>query len=596
MNINNIARDADFKDENPIRTVENIKNILGKYGIETDVEWAESSVPYCYSLRVTVVGTTFGTNGKGVTKEFALASAYGELMERLQLGYIGVGGLQKDGNFSINDSQNETVSVKDLLSKNEKWYNAFSDGLFMFTGERCSSENIIKQYADENGNIVVTPYYCLNTQTKEYLPTVMRKSMYTANGCAAGNTPEEAIVQALSEIAERHCLIRMINEDVTPPDIPEQVLKQFQISYDIISYLRNNGFRVVVKDCSFGEKFPVVSVCIIDKKTGRYHTHFGAYPVFEIALQRSLTESFQGRNIESIAEHEDFQFKKESGFDISNLRNELIFGVSKKSAFFFEGNPKYPYNNDVGFCGENNKQLFRQCIEYFKSMGLDILVRDCSCLGFPTYQVIIPGYSEVFYQRLSPKHDENRFMKCAMRAMRNPSSASVEDLLGFLIDSLKSSKNISTIASLPLKLTANETSFILNATLAFANYTLSRYNDVLKYLDVMIKKCDKSQLEKLICLKRYISLTIRGFDNSKIKSILETFHNKATVEALYSNLNNGNNPFDEYTMHCDMNCYETCDKYSCCCQSYVNQLIALINSKTKELDFDSSCSLINTIL
>ena len=79
-------RDADFKDEKPVATVCRIKQILQALGIETREQWFDSSVPYCYSLRVSVVGTTFGVNGKGLTREFALASGYGELMERLQLG------------------------------------------------------------------------------------------------------------------------------------------------------------------------------------------------------------------------------------------------------------------------------------------------------------------------------------------------------------------------------------------------------------------------------------------------------------------------------------------------------------------------------
>ena len=91
------ALDRTFKDDSPLDTVKKIKGILKSYGIETEEKWMDSGVPYCYSLRVSVYGTVFGTNGKGVTKELALASGYGELMERLQLGRILKSDQQKDG-------------------------------------------------------------------------------------------------------------------------------------------------------------------------------------------------------------------------------------------------------------------------------------------------------------------------------------------------------------------------------------------------------------------------------------------------------------------------------------------------------------------
>jgi hypothetical protein len=45
--------------------------------------WINSLEGVC-SLRVEIAGTRLGTNGKGASREFALASAYAELMERLQ--------------------------------------------------------------------------------------------------------------------------------------------------------------------------------------------------------------------------------------------------------------------------------------------------------------------------------------------------------------------------------------------------------------------------------------------------------------------------------------------------------------------------------
>ena len=167
-----------IKDANPIDTVEKIKTILQENNIETEEQWLETGIPYCFALRVTVKGTTFGTNGKGLTKDLALASGYGEMMERLQLGFIGKIDLQKDASVSPCDVVSEKIAAKELFQRNKKWYELFASRLKFFTGETIESEQILMQYADREGNVFVTPFYCINSNTKEFLPTKLCKNIY----------------------------------------------------------------------------------------------------------------------------------------------------------------------------------------------------------------------------------------------------------------------------------------------------------------------------------------------------------------------------------------------------------------------------------
>ena len=74
--------DEKFKDSSPVETVNKINSLLAAHGLRVTEHWSYSDVANCYALRVTVDGTAFGTNGKGVTKELANASAHAELMER----------------------------------------------------------------------------------------------------------------------------------------------------------------------------------------------------------------------------------------------------------------------------------------------------------------------------------------------------------------------------------------------------------------------------------------------------------------------------------------------------------------------------------
>ena len=78
--------DEKYKDCNPETTVKRIRKILDDMQIKVNEYWNESGLENCHSLRLTVADSAIGANGKGVTHDFAAASAYGEFVERFQSG------------------------------------------------------------------------------------------------------------------------------------------------------------------------------------------------------------------------------------------------------------------------------------------------------------------------------------------------------------------------------------------------------------------------------------------------------------------------------------------------------------------------------
>lgn len=72
--------DEKFKAVSPVETVEKIKDILKNLGIETEERWKESGLDNCWSLNLVANGGTPMANGKGVTEDFARASAYASLL------------------------------------------------------------------------------------------------------------------------------------------------------------------------------------------------------------------------------------------------------------------------------------------------------------------------------------------------------------------------------------------------------------------------------------------------------------------------------------------------------------------------------------
>jgi len=69
----------------PEETIQKIRNILYSLAIHVyEAGWNTFS-NQCFSVRLMDADFPFTSiNGKGITRDFALASAYGEFMERLQ--------------------------------------------------------------------------------------------------------------------------------------------------------------------------------------------------------------------------------------------------------------------------------------------------------------------------------------------------------------------------------------------------------------------------------------------------------------------------------------------------------------------------------
>ena len=595
--------DAAFKDSAPLKTVEKIKGILAENGIKTTEVWHESKVPYCYSLTVRVEGLAFSSNGKGLSPEFAIASAYGELMERLQLGFIGQMSTQKDGAFSMNDSQDITIPTSQLTEGDMDLYQKIADRLYEWNGTKVSAKDILMQYVDDSQTVKVTPFFNLTNGQVVYIPAQMRKAAYTSNGCAAGNTMEEAIVQGLSEIVERYFRMQIVKHNICVPDVPEDVLKQFPTAYEIITFIRNQGYKVSVKDCSLGQKFPVACVCFINEKTGCYHTHFGAYPNFEIAITRAITETFQGRDVNSFAFFKDFLYDTDGKSYIHNLSTELTYGCAKRMPDFFIGTNKLEYNASVGFTGKNNKELLKECVEFFAEQGYPILVRDASCLGFPTCQIIIPGYSETAIHRVLTKTNPNRYLPQSINALRDPKNATMEDMLGCLMHiqennayTARRRARLSTGATLMTYLNQDEEAYLMSASMAYIYYTLGQFGTAAAYVQKMLDSKSNTSQEFLLCIKRYLDMKTAGYSADQVKAFLETFHSAQIVARLYTYLDKKENPLTEFVLHCDLASCDSCIIKEKCCQKTAQQYVSLINRKTADLDFEESAKLLRSLI
>lgn len=429
-------RGRKYKDELPLNTINRIRNILNDLGILTvEIGWQHSADSF-YSVTVSVANTTLSTNGKGTTYEYALASAYGELMERLQ----------NQAPFRLNtDVSQEAIeyldffyapdekqmSLDELLYSEDEWIKA---KLSMLNPEAFKRTLLEKwqciSYEKLSCDFMTVPFCNLNSGKLSYIPMKMVSKMYMSNGMCAGNTPEEALVQGISEALERYVNKRIISERITPPSIPKEYIKKFPRINEMIAQIELSGnYEVILKDCSLGKGCPVIGVIYINKDDQTYFVKFGAHPAFEIAAERTLTELLQGQDIKSMRGVWEFSYKSNMSDEHHNLINILANGCGWYPNELFGSNASYEFTPFVDVREMNNKEMLKYLVDRLKGMGYDVYARNVSFLGFPAFHVIVPGLSEIEeIDDLKEISDYEAFVK-VKRFIRNMDEVSNDELL-----------------------------------------------------------------------------------------------------------------------------------------------------------------------
>ncbi|MBQ2816109.1 MAG: YcaO-like family protein [Clostridia bacterium] len=571
--------DEKFKDAKPEDTVKKIKGILDKLGIEVYEEWHDSGLENCYSLSVLAKGGTPSTNGKGVTKELARASAYAEFIERLQGGLL----FYKYQSIIRNSEMNLHASAPDCkymtveeLEENGDWMDQIIDTYKYPRLTRKTIAQKCKMFAcADDGKILTLPFYSLFEKKYVYLPIAFVDQIYATNGCCAGNTREEGWVHALSEILERHANVSIFTSGKSAPKFSPDVIDKYPIVSNIIRQVRESGdFDIDIFDYSLGSGFPVVSTRIINKKTHSYMVKVAADPIFEIALQRNLTELFQGRNIKNFTPgHSSAILNKVTDYPLlNNIYNQLEAGNGLYTADFFadEITCQTDAQSFADNSNKNNRELLDYALSIFKKQNKQIYVRNFSYLGFPSYRFVIPGFSEALALKLIETVPEYSIGDMTCKFHRNPISASNPDLKWLLVHSdmvkptLSKYNNFGYLSGVPIVGKINL--FLIHVTRAYASYRLKAYDNAINYLNKAIHVCDEPETEDYFsCINKYLELKKSGIDEEKIKVIICKFFIKSTADKLFSNLENGKTPYDEFLLNCDFENCDSCKYKSHCC-------------------------------
>jgi ribosomal protein S12 methylthiotransferase accessory factor len=365
-----------------------------------DIEEASwlNPVPNVFSVHIRDrdCGLMF-TNGKGTTRKSCLASALGEYFERLSCNYF-------FADFYLGQafSQGDFVHYPD-----ERWFVAgpndeIPEGLLdekLWQYYDPEQELTASKIFDTNSGcgergICACPYHRVRDGKDIWFPINIIGNSYVSNGMSAGNTKNEARVQSLSEVFERYIKNKIIAEGICLPEVRDEVLQRFPRVVEAVSKLEQHGYHLRVADASLGGRYPVMSVTLINPNNATVFASFGAHPSFEVALERTVTELLQGRDLDQLDGFQSPSFDLDEVADHHNLETHFIDSSGLIAYDFFKNKPDHAFcdwDHDASTTDE-----FSYLCDIIHELGFDIYIADYEHLNVYSCRIIVPGMSDIY--------------------------------------------------------------------------------------------------------------------------------------------------------------------------------------------------------
>jgi ribosomal protein S12 methylthiotransferase accessory factor len=384
------------------QTIANMSGVLAGLGMKIEIASWRNIVPNVWSLHIRDAHSpTCFTNGKGATKESALASALGEFIERLNCNHF------YNDQFWGEDIANAAF----VHYPNERWFKPDSKDalpaeildeyclqIYNPDGELRGSHLYDTNSGNVQRGICSLPYVRRSDGKVVYFPSNLIDNLFLSNGMSAGNTLAEAQVQCLSEILERAVKRAILEGEMALPDVPHEVLAKYPGILAGIQGLEEQGFPVLVKDASLGGEFPVMCVTLMNPRTGGVFASFGSHPSFEVALERSLTELLQGRSFEGLNDLPQPTFESNAVTEPNNFVEHFIDSSGVVSWRFFSSKADFDFVEwDFSGQGENsNAEEAATLFGILEGMGKEVYIAVYEDLGATACRILVPGYSEVY--------------------------------------------------------------------------------------------------------------------------------------------------------------------------------------------------------
>jgi len=336
-----------------------------------------------------------GSAGKGSTAEQGEASALMEAIERYSGIYQG-DEIRKTRRFTDFPS-GDAILPNDVL--------LFSDAQlrdWMSTNDPHEGPSTPALF-DRSAEIEWSPVWSLRDKRFKHLPTSLLYFFYRgpgqiyadSNGCAAGNTIEEAIVQGFLELVERDSYAIWWYNRLRRPQVD---LGQFNDSYvrDLQSQLTETGRRLWVLDVTSDLGIPSFVAIMHWMHNSQENIEFGSGAHFDtrIALLRALTELNQFLSIGLMGGGTG---------EKSSLDGSTPLRIQDHPFLTPSDDPAVQpgFGSKVGRLDSREQVI--ACVRLAKRKRLDFLVLNQTRpdIDVPVVRVIVPGMRH-FYRRLAP--------------------------------------------------------------------------------------------------------------------------------------------------------------------------------------------------
>jgi ribosomal protein S12 methylthiotransferase accessory factor len=402
MKFQNYVRNEYGKCDLPSNTIGKIKDGFRK--LHLNVEYSPFQVSdNIYWGRIWIDSIRIVCNGKGITPELAEASAYAELAERFSAGLFypvfeervryNIPALYNkkttrflnyewmDGYVHAHQDELEesTLRIEDLLANESH--------LTDTDIEHIKNSRMARHWVDG--------FSIVRKETVK-VPVNFVTYIHASNGMAAGNTMEEAMIQASCEIFERHAQIQIIKPEKTVPSIDPDSVNNAVIK-DMIKFYHGKNVDVIIKDLSLGGVLPCIGVLFINHNLSSDRLEHrilipGVSFNMDEGLTRCFTESMQGRET-LLAPRPQLDKPLVHRSRVNNFYLLMKCCISPKDISFLEQGEMTAYRNT------KIKDIFSEIQELKKicnHFNTDCIILDHThpVLNFPVIRVIIPRISD----------------------------------------------------------------------------------------------------------------------------------------------------------------------------------------------------------
>lgn len=359
-------------------------------------------------------GLSGGSYGKGSTAEQGEASALMEAIER----YSGIfqGDEIRVSRRYTDLAPGEAILPNDVLLYSDAQYRRAQS-----PPAEPDDETPPPAPFDPAAKIEWSPVWSLRDQRFKYLPTSLLYFFYRgetdanyfhadSNGCAAGNTLEEAIVQGFLELVERDSYAIWWYNRLQRPEVD---LSEFDDSYvrDLKIQFGETGRRVWLLDVTHDLGIPSYVALSHGSEGAQEIIEFGSGSHFDarIAALRSLTELNQFLSL-----------------GLSAGRNDGVAPLRLQDHPYLRPSGDPPVRPDFSskFGYMDTREQVLACVRLVEQHGLDFLVLDQTRpdIGVPVVRVIVPGLRH-FYRRFAPGRLYDVPVKLGWRDQPLPESA-----------------------------------------------------------------------------------------------------------------------------------------------------------------------------